>query len=207
MLTLMWLGGPMMWPIVFCGIMVLAVFMERALHLHRARIKTDDFLRGVANILERGNINEALSICDETPGPVAAIARAAIRHYRGEAVAVRQAIDSAALTEIDRLERRAGLLAVNAQIAPLLGLLGTMIGLMGVLIAVQQQAPLVHPGDLAGGLWQALLSSAAGLVVAVLGMVGYHMVMNKVDRLALDMEQSAGELQALVCAPPDGQPS
>ena len=87
MFTLIQQGGLVMWVILAGGAVALFVFMERFFHVHRAKIKTDDFLKGIRNILRRGNINEAVSICDDTPGPAAYIVRAAILHYdRGREV-------------------------------------------------------------------------------------------------------------------------
>ncbi len=198
MLTFIMLGGPLMWLILLCGTAALAVFLERLFHLHRARIKSADFLKGIANILNRNNIDEALSICEETPGPVPAITRAAIQQYRAGPDAVRQAIDQAALMEIGRMERRTVMLSLAAQAAPLLGLLGTVLGLIRMLMIIQQKAPLIQAADLAGGMWLALLTSAAGLIVAIAAMLGYSLIMAKLDALALDMEQSAGDILTLV---------
>ena len=198
MLTFIMLGGPLMWLIILLGTVALAVFLERIFHLHRARIKATDFLKGIANILQRRNIAEALTICEETPGPVPSITRAAIQQYRAGPQAVSQAIDQAALVEIGRMERRTAMLAIAAQVGPLMGLLGTVMGLIQMLIVIQQKAPLIQAADLATGMWQALLTSAAGLIVAIAAMLGYNLVMAKIDILALDMEQSAGDVKAMV---------
>lgn len=196
MLTLIQQGGLIMWVILAGGFIALVVFLERFLHVHRAKIKTDDFLKGICNILRRGNVNEAVSICDDTPGPVAYIVRAAILHHDRNRETIAQAIDDAALTEIARMERRFGVLASVAQLAPLLGVLGTVIGMMRTVLAIQQKAPLIQIGDLAGGLWQALLTTAAGLVVAMISYLCYNLLVSKVDIVALDMERAAGEILA-----------
>jgi len=198
MLTFIMLGGPLMWLILSFGITALAVFLERLFHLHRARIKTGDFLKGIANILARNNIAEALTICEETPGPVPAIARAAIQQNHADTAVIRASIDQAALAEIGRMERRTVMLAITAQATPLLGLLGTVLGLIRIFMIIQQKAPLIQAADLAGGMWQALLTSAAGLGVGIAAMLGYSLIMSKIDVLALDMEQSAGDILALV---------
>ena len=204
MLTLMNMGGPLMWLILALAVGAAAVFLERALHLHRARIKTDDFLRGIANILSRNNISEALTICDETPGPVSAITRAAIRQHQATRAAVQQAVEQTALTEIGRMENRAVLLSATAYLAPLLGLIGTVVGMIRMLVIIQQRAPLIHAGDLAHGAWQALLTTVAGIAVAACAAGAYSLIMAKIDNLALDMEQSAAEIISLVTtATPD----
>ncbi len=194
MFTLMQQGGAVMWLILAGGVIALAVFLERLFLVHRARIRADDFVRGICTILERKNISEALGICAETPGPVARIVRAAIQHRGQERALLDQAVDAAALTEIALMERRIGVLATVAQVAPLLGILGTVIGMIRVYLNIEQGAPLVEAGAVAGGLWQALLTTAAGLVLAILSYAGYNVLVGKLEAIILDMERSAGEI-------------
>jgi biopolymer transport protein ExbB len=196
MMQLIHKGGPMMWLILVCSVLAAAIFVKKLLDLHRAQIKWDDFLKGLYNILNKKNIVEAVSICDETPGPVASIVRAAILHHDEDADNIRRAIDETGLAEIPRLERHLGLLATLAQITPLLGLLGTVGGLMQVLLLIQQKAPLVHAGDLLGGVWQALISTAAGLAVAIPAYAGYNLLVGRVESIVLDMEKAAAEVLA-----------
>jgi len=196
MFTLIQQGGLIMWVILSGGAIALAVFLERFFHVHRAKIKTDDFLKGICNILRRGNVNEAISICDDTPGPAAYIVRTAILHHDRDRELISQAIDDAALTEIARMEKRFGVLATIAQLAPLMGVLGTVLGMIQAVLVIQQKAPLIQIGDLAAGLWQALLTTAAGLIVAMFSYVGYNLLVSKVDVIALDMERAAGEILA-----------
>ena len=198
MWTMLQSGGVMLWVILGCGLVALVVTLERAFHLHRARIRTEDFLKGVYTILRQHSAEEALAICEETPGPVASLVRAAILHREAGREALGRAIDEAALTELARMERRLTVLATMAQVAPVMGLLGTVLGLIEALLAVQRGAPLVQAGDLAGGLWQALLTTAAGLVVGIFGALAYNVLLAKVDAIALDMERSAGDVQGFL---------
>ncbi len=195
-------GGFLMWLIVLGGAAALTVFLERYFHLHRARIKTDDFLRGITNILRRGNLAEAISISEETPGPAARLVQAALLHREADRALLVQQVDDAALVELARLERRVNLLAVLAQTAPLLGVLGTTLGMIQAFADIQQHAPLVQIGDLAASLWRALLTTAAGLVVAIVSYLGYTLLTDKVDAIAVDMERAAGEILAFLSQPP-----
>ena len=194
MLSTIQQGGPVVWVILGGGAVALFVFVERFLHVHRARIKTDDFVNGVCNILRRGNINEAISICDDTPGPAAYVVRSAILHRDLSRDLIAQAIDNAALAELARLEKRFSFLATIAQTAPLMGVLGTVLGMIRMVLAIQQDAPLVQIGDLASGIWPALLATAAGLIVAVFSYIGYNILVSRVDVIALDMERAAVEI-------------
>ncbi len=187
-------GGPMTWLILASSLLATIIFLERLLNLHRAQIKSGDFLTGILTILKRQNIVEAVSMCDETPGPVARIVRAAIlRHDEGRERIVR-AVEVAGLDEIPRLEKNLPLLSTLAQIMPLMGLLGTVLGMMQMLIAIEQKAPLVHAGDLAVGIWQALVSTAAGIAVAILAYAGHSFLVGRVESIVLDMERAAGEI-------------
>lgn len=196
MLELLNEGGLVAWVIVASGVVALSVFLERVLHLHRARIKSEDFLAGIVNNLKRGNTNEALAICDDTPGPVASIVRVAIQHRQAGAEAVRSAIETAGRTEISRMERRLVILASVAQVAPLFGLLGTVLGMIRSLQVMRAQAPLVQAADVMGGLMQALVTTAAGLAVAVPCYIAFNFLVGKVEKIVIDMERSAGDIQA-----------
>lgn len=191
-------GGPLLWIIIAGGMAALIIFLERWFHIHRAKIKTEDFVNGILNILSRRNIAEALTICKETPGPVAQIVRAAVTRFSQPPAAVRQAIDEAALVEISRLERHFGTLATIAQVAPLAGLIGTVFGMIRAFAAMQQKAPLVPAADLAGGIWTALITTAAGLIVAVFAYLAYNLLVAKTGSIVLDMERSANEISGFL---------
>jgi biopolymer transport protein ExbB len=191
-------GGPILWIIVACGVVALGVFLERAMHLHRARIRYEDFLKGIFNILKRRNVTEALAICDETPGPVAYIVKTAILHRRDTKEGIRRQIEDASLAEISRMERRLVAVATVAQISPLLGLLGTVIGMVESLIVMNNQAPLIQSADVMGGLMRALMTTGAGLMVAIPSYAAFNLLVVKIDRIVLDMERAASEILAFL---------
>jgi biopolymer transport protein ExbB len=191
-------GGPVLWIIIFSGLFALAVFIERGLHLHRARIRSDDFLTGILNILKRRNIKEALTICEETPGPVAYIVKTAILHRDDQREAVMQAVDEASSAEISRMERRLVVVATVAQMTPLLGLLGTIIGMMKFLFVLKTQAPMVQSADVWTALMGALVTTAAGLMVAIPCYAAFNLLVIKIDRIVLDMHRSGSEIIAFL---------
>jgi len=198
MLELIQQGGPMTWVILACSVIALVLFLKKVFDLHRAQIKWGDFLKGIYNILNRENIVEAVSICEETPGPVSNVVRAAVLHHDEEPETIRRAIEEAGLAEIPRLERNLGMLATLAQITPLMGLLGTVLGMMQILLQIRQKAPLVQVGDLMGGLMQALIATAAGLAVAILIYAGYNFLVARVESVVLDMEMASTEILAFL---------
>jgi len=195
------IGGPVLWAILACGVLAFGVFIERALYLHRARIKADDFLKGIFNVLQRKNITEALAICEDTPGPVAYIVKTAILHRDDDKETLRKVVDDAGGREISRMERRLVVVATVAQISPLLGLLGTVIGMVTSLIVMQAQTPLIHSADILGSMASALITTAAGLMVAIPCYAAFNLLVVKIDRIVLDMDRTASEVVAFLSGP------
>ncbi len=189
-------GGPVTWAILAIGLLAFGVFVERALNLHRARIRPEDFLKGVFNILNRGNIREAVAICEDTPGPVAYVVRTAILHRQAGPDALRRAIEDAEEAEVSRMERRLVVIATIAQIAPLLGLFGTVIALIECALVAQGQYPLVNGGDLLPAVLRALISTAAGLSVAIPCYAAFNLLVIKIDRIVLDIQRAGREVGA-----------
>src|SRR4029434_11088248 len=150
-------GGPVIWLILLASAMALVVFVERVLHYHRAQINSMEFLNGVRNVLRRENLVEAISICDATPGPVARLVKVAILNREKGREGVREALEEAGLVEVPPLEDKLYLLATIAQIAPLMGLLGTVLGFIQVFSVLQTKQTVPTMQDLSGGVWQALI--------------------------------------------------
>lgn len=193
MLAILELGGPILWVIVLGSVLGLAVFLERLFHLHRAQIKTDDFLSGIINVLKRNSIAEAVTIADDTPGPVAHLVHSAVVHH-DQPMAIEQALIDAGRSEIPRLEKNIGFLGLLGTIMPLLGLLGTILGMIEAFMTMEQQAPLVHVGHLAGGLWQALSTTAAGLIVAIVCAASSSLLRARSQSIICDMEHAANQI-------------
>jgi len=187
-------GGPVMWLLVGLGVAALVVFVERALFLHRGQIRSTEFLNGIKNLLQKDRLMEALTLCEETPGPVAKLVKAGLRHAGDDEQAMRFAVQEAALAELPVLERRISALAAIAQIAPLFGLLGTLLGMIKTFWQFSQGGNYATPAVLAGGMWEALLTAAAALVVAIPTHLGRHFLTGRVRSLVQDMEWVGNEL-------------
>src|SRR5271157_5484454 len=164
--TLIVNGGPVIWLILIAAATGAVVFIERALFCHQSQINSAEFLNGIRTVLKRDNVVEAVSICDATPGPVARLVKAAVLNRDKGRERVREAVEEAGLAEVPRLEEKLNLLATIAQLAPLLGLLGTVLGFMQTFYQMQEAGLYAHVGLLADGIWKALICAAAGLAVA-----------------------------------------
>jgi len=191
-----------MWLILLAAATAAAVFVERALYCHRSQINSAEFLNGVRTVLKRGNVVEAISICDATPGPVARLVKSAILHREQGRDRVREAVEEAGLVEVPRLEEKLNLLATIAQISPLLGLFGTIIGFIRIFMAMQHDGPYVHmSGDITSftaGVWTSLICAAGGIAVAIPSHAAYNYLVSRVNKIVLDMERAAAEIVNIV---------
>jgi biopolymer transport protein ExbB len=187
-------GGPVMWLLLLLGLVALVIFIERALFLHRGQIRSTEFLNGIKNLLQKNRLMEALTLCEETPGPVARVVKAGLRHATDDEPALRFAVQEAALVEIPVLERRIGALAAIAQIAPLFGLLGTLLGMINTFWLFEQGGNYATSRALASGMWEALLTAAAGLALAIPAHLARHFLTGRVRALVQDMEWVGSEL-------------
>jgi biopolymer transport protein ExbB len=195
-------GGWMIWVIVLASAIAIVVFIERVLHYHRAQINSMEFLNGVRNVLKRDNVVEAISICDATPGPVARLVKVAILNRDKGREGMRESLEEAGLVEVPPLEDKLNLLATIAQIAPLLGLLGTVLGFIKIFSVLQSQVRVPTMQDLSGGVWQALICTAAGLAVSIPCYAAYNYLVSRVNAIVLDMEKAAGEIVNIVSEAP-----
>ena len=194
-------GGPVMYPIFFCSIIALAVVIDRVYHLRRAKVDTEKFMEEISSKLKRNRIVEAIDMCEQTPGPIASILKAGLLKHDRSRPEVREAVEDAALYEVPRLEKYMNILATVTTVSPLLGLLGTVTGMVGAFQIIEEKAGSlapVNPGDLAAGIWEALLTTVFGLCVAIPALIAYNWLMTWVNRFVLDMERSATELVNLL---------
>ena len=191
-------GGFLMWPIMGCSIVGLAIAIERFIALRRASIDTREFMDTMRQVLLHNRTQEAIDICDETDAPVARIMKAGILKQNRGKEEVREAINDAGHLEIPRLDRHLSYLATCANIAPLLGLLGTVSGMIKAFAQIQNKRGQVNPADLAEGISNALLTTAAGLAVAIPMLVIYNYFVTRVDNMVVEMEISSSELLELL---------
>jgi biopolymer transport protein ExbB len=196
--TLLAKGGVMIWVLLLTSVVGIAVFIERLLHYHRAQINSSEFINGIRTVLKRENIVEALSICDATPGPVARLVKTAILNRERGRDGVREALEEAGLVEVPRLEEKLNVLATIAQIAPLMGFLGTVLGFIKVFLQIQEAGLYSNMAMLAEGIFQGLICTAAGLAIAIPGYMGYNYLVSRVNDIVLDMEKVSTEILNLV---------
>jgi biopolymer transport protein ExbB len=194
-------GGPVMWPILISSVCALAIVIEKLWFLRKIRIDADSFLRNVLEKIKQQKIEDALSACDATSSPIGQILRAGILKRGRPRQEIKESIEDASLYEVPLLERNLSSLATIAHVCPLLGLLGTVTGMVKCFQAIQLKATAAHPvspGDLAGGIWEALLTTVFGLIVAIPAFIAYNYLVNRVNNVILDMERASAELVNLL---------
>ncbi|MFA5388260.1 MAG: MotA/TolQ/ExbB proton channel family protein [Candidatus Omnitrophota bacterium] len=190
-------GGAVMYPIILCSVIALAIVIERISYFYRIKIDSAAFMNNIEGALKYNKIAEAVKICEDTPGPTARVIKAGILKYDRPRQEIREAIEDAGHQEIPGLEKHIKTLAAIAHISPLLGILGTVIGMIKVFNIIQLKAAASNPVgtlDLAGGVWTALLTTAAGLIVAIPTITAYHYLASRVQDFTIEMERSAAEL-------------
>lgn len=198
MLELMQKGGPAMWAMFVVSVVGLAVFLERLVYLHRAQIRVGEFLRGLANLVRGDRYEEARKQCLSTPGPVARVALSAVLARECPRSELRDIVQEAGQLEVPRLERHLPLLAGLAYTAPLLGLLGTVLGLLEAFYLVSTQGGYATVADVSGAAYQSLISAAAGLAVAIPALIGVGYLSGRVKDLLHDMERAGIEMVNLI---------
>ena len=185
--TLIQEGGYTLYPLFVLSIIAMLIFIERALFLHKGQIHSLDFLAGIKNLINKKRLVEALTLCEETPGPLARVVKSALLQYGANDAQIRSAIESAALIEVPILERRIGSLAAIARIAPLVGFIGTLIAAFRALINLE--AANAESALFVQSLAQAIISSAVGLGIAALAALGYHFLHGRVRALVFEIER------------------
>ena len=191
-------GGLLMWPILVCSIISIAVFAERLLYFHRASIDVGEFLKGLANLIQRRNFAEALHESAGTPGPIARVIHAAIIRHDAPRSELREIVQEAGQLEVPKLERYLGVLATLAFLAPLLGLLGTVTGIIDAFGTISSHGGYATVTELSGGIYKSLLTTAAGLVVATPTFVAYSYLSSRVNALMHEIERAGIEMVHLL---------
>jgi len=186
-------GGPFMWPILISLIFGLCFTFERLYSLLMSSVNTKKFFHEVSDTLDSDGVESALKLCETTRGPVAAIFHAGLaRRHRGLSE-VEKAIQNAGPVEMAFLERNMIWLNAVITIAPMIGFTGTVVGMISAFDAIKA-ANDISPAVVAGGISQALLTTAFGLITAMIIQIFQNIFVNRIDSLVLDMEEHSVQL-------------
>jgi biopolymer transport protein ExbB len=195
-------GGIMMYPIALCSFVLTVVTFERLIHLRVGRVIPRPFVKRLIEQLQQQQIDrdEAIELCDRNPSPMATIMMSAVKKYGKPAVEVEQAVLDAGERESNHLRRYMRLFSAVSNVAPLLGMLGTVTGMIQSFNDISSSQGMGRPEVLAGGIGEALLTTAAGLVVAIPAYLLYMYFLGRTDRLIMEMDSHAQRLVEVISA-------
>lgn len=191
-------GGMVMWPILLCSLITVAVIVEKYILLKQANVNPKQLMSKIRAALSRNDIMSAVEACNSVKAPVGNILKHGVLNYKNGAQAVKEAIEQAGKEEIFHLEKRLSVLANMAGVAPMLGFLGTVTGMIAAFQTIERLGGNVNPSVLAGGIWEAMLTTAFGLVVGIPALYFYNFFVAKVNRFVFEIENSAEEFLSLV---------
>jgi len=198
MLDMIIKGGLVLWVIMALSLVALAIIIERMLYFRSIRTDEEKLFQRVKASVEKGHFEEALSICDNNESPLSALIRVGIEYRSYPEAAQKEVLKDAAAQEVPRLERNVSALGTIAHIAPLLGLLGTVTGTMKAFGVLGRFGSVADPSILAKGISEALITTAAGIIVAVPAVIFYNLLVNKVNLILLKTENQVTSLVMMV---------
>jgi len=197
MLSFITKGGIFMYPIIACSILSLAIFIEKLWSLRRKKNVPLDFLQDIEQLLQENNSTKALSLCSDNSSSIARIFSVGIKHYGKKREVIKERIEEVGRREASLLEKYVDALATIASVSTLLGLLGTIAGMIKIFSVISTQS-VVNPSTLAGGISEALYTTAAGLTVAIPTLIFYRYVSSKSRALVLEMEECSTQVVELI---------
>ena len=189
-------AGPFLWPILLCSVVGLALFLDRVRALYRIRSSHEELIAEAVPAVARGSLEDAREACKNHPGPAASVVTTLLGTLDLPPEERDPIVTVAGNLEIRRLERGLRGIAVIARISPLLGLLGTVVGLVEAFRAVSTMLGPPDPSVLASGIWQALLTTVAGLLVAIPAIVSHEWLRTRIDDLTGGMQEAVTEVLA-----------
>lgn len=197
MLEFLQKGGPLMYPLLLCSVLTVAFGIERIYHYLKAAGRRD-FLPHVISMIKNGEYEKALALGEKSSGPLAAVVVEALRLRGRGAAVIEESVSMKGSQELKQLNKNLHVLELIGRIAPLIGLLGTVLGMVEAFKTVSSMKGAVDPSILAGGIWEALITTVAGLCVAIPALVLHHLFEDRVKTIAFQMKHGAAELIALM---------
>jgi len=187
-------GGIIMWPILLCSIIGLAVVIDRYIVIRKAKINVPAFMVRIRGFIKKKDISGAVSYCMEEKSPIANVVRKGLKKYKLGHERVKDSIENAGSQEVSKLEKGLPILASVSGIAPLLGFLGTVTGMISAFMRIEDLQGSANPSDLAGGIWEALITTAFGLIVGIPALALYNYFVSAVKKLVGEIEMVANDV-------------
>jgi len=194
-------GGPLMIPLAICSIIAVYIFVERLLTINKANVSSDAFMGKIKELVLKGDINGAKILCSQHDTPVARMIEKGVARIGSPLKNIEASIENVAKIEVFRLEKNLSVMATIAGAAPMIGFLGTVVGMVGAFMAIAQEEGSVSPKLLADGIYTAMVTTVAGLVVGIIAYLGYNFLVTRVSKVVHRMEYSSIEFIDLLQEP------
>ncbi len=194
-------GGPLMIPLAICSVIAVYIFVERVLTINKANVSSDVFMGKIKELVLKGDINGAKILCSQHDTPVARMIEKGVARIGSPLKNIEASIENVAKIEVFRLEKNLSVMATIAGAAPMIGFLGTVVGMVGAFMAIAQEEGSVSPKLLADGIYTAMVTTVAGLVVGIIAYLGYNFLVTRVSKVVHRMEYSSIEFIDLLQEP------
>lgn len=201
LLEMLWQGGFLMIPLFLLSILAIYVIVERWMFLRQSRIEEEPFLKTIEQMLKEGRRDEAIDHCNQVDKPLSRILQSGIKRLGRSIDEIEKAIHNAGKKEIFHLEKRMSWLATIAGVAPLIGFTGTVTGMIQAFRDIQDLQGNVNPSVLAGGIWEALVTTATGLIVGIIAYGFYNLILGRVNRMVHELENASADFLDLLQSP------
>jgi len=194
-------GGPLMIPLVICSIIAIYIFVERLRTVNKANVSSDSFMAKIKELVQKGDINGAKILCAQYDNPVARMIEKGVSRIGSPLKNIEASIENVGKIEVFRLEKNLSVLATIAGAAPMIGFLGTVIGMVSAFISIAQEEGSVSPKLLADGIYTAMITTVAGLIVGIIAYLAYNFLVTRVSKVVHKMEYSSIEFIDLLQEP------
>ncbi|HMR57524.1 MAG TPA: MotA/TolQ/ExbB proton channel family protein [Cyclobacteriaceae bacterium] len=201
MWSLVMAGGPLMIPLAICSVIAIYIFVERVLTVNKANVNSDVFMGRIKELVQKGDINGAKMVCAQHDTPIARMIEKGVSRIGSPLKTIEASIENVGKIEVFRLEKNLSVMATIAGAAPMIGFLGTVIGMVRAFIAIAQEEGSVSPKLLADGIYTAMVTTVAGLVVGIIAYLGYNYLVTRVSKVIHKMEYSSIEFIDLLQEP------
>jgi len=201
MWSLVMAGGPLMIPLAICSVIAIYIFVERVLTVNKANVNSDVFMGRIKELVQKGDINGAKMVCAQHDTPIARMIEKGVSRIGSPLKTIEASIENVGKIEVFRLEKNLSVMATIAGAAPMIGFLGTVIGMVSAFIAIAQEEGSVSPKLLADGIYTAMVTTVAGLVVGIIAYLGYNYLVTRVSKVIHKMEYSSIEFIDLLQEP------
>lgn len=194
-------GGPLMIPIAICSVVAIYILFERLMTINKAGKSPDSFMDKIKDMVVRGDVNGARALCSQYDTPIARMIEKGLSRIGSPLKNIEASIENMAKIELFKLEKNLSVLATIAGAAPMMGFLGTVLGMVQAFISIAQEEGTISPKLLSNGIYEAMITTVAGLIVGIIAYLSYNFLVTRVSKLVHRMEYSSIEFMELLQEP------